>query len=422
LRSPGMQPPPNGRPQTYTDQANQDWGHHEFVFGLAGHGGSWQEAQTDWQAYRLNDPLIAFQTTKHAGALGKSFSLVHVNNPRIRVLALKKAEANDDVILRMVELDGKAAGAVRVSFPGPVVTAREVDAQERPIGSAAIENGSLSTSFTAYQPRTFALRLAAPQVKLAAPQSKPVTLNYDLAVATNDDTNTSGGGFDGKGNAIPAEMLPSTIEYHDVQFKLASAKTGTPNAIVARGQTITLPEGHYNRVYLLAASASGDQSVTFVIGNRKSKLNIQDWSGFIGQWDTRLWKNQSERDWAISANHAVWPPADEEEREKRPVAPRYPEDYVGLEPGYVKTAGVAWYASHHHTAAGLNQPYQYSYLFAYPIELSAGERKLTLPDNDKIRILAISTVEENPALYPAQPLYDTLNEAAPTHASATEAR
>ena len=422
LRSPGMQPPPNGRPQTYTDQANQDWGHHEFVFGLAGHGGSWQEAQTDWQAYRLNDPLIAFQTTKHAGALGKSFSLVHVNNPRIRVLALKKAEANDDVILRMVELDGKAAGAVRVSFPGPVVTAREVDAQERPIGSAAIENGSLSTSFTAYQPRTFALRLAAPQVKLAAPQSKPVTLNYDLAVATNDDTNTSGGGFDGKGNAIPAEMLPSTIEYHDVQFKLASAKTGTPNAIVARGQTITLPEGHYNRVYLLAASASGDQSVTFVIGNRKSKLNIQDWSGFIGQWDTRLWKNQSERDWAISANHAVWPPADEEEREKRPVAPRYPEDYVGLEPGYVKTAGVAWYASQQHTAAGLNQPYQYSYLFAYPIELSAGERKLTLPDNDKIRILAISTVEENPALYPAQPLYDTLNEAAPTHASATEAR
>jgi alpha-mannosidase len=63
MRSPGMQPPPNERPQAYTDQANQDWGHHEFVFGLVGHSGSWQRAQTDWQAYRLNDPLIAFQTT-----------------------------------------------------------------------------------------------------------------------------------------------------------------------------------------------------------------------------------------------------------------------------------------------------------------------------------------------------------------------
>jgi hypothetical protein len=34
----------------------------------------WRKAQTDWQAYRLNDPLIAFQTVAHKGALGKSFS------------------------------------------------------------------------------------------------------------------------------------------------------------------------------------------------------------------------------------------------------------------------------------------------------------------------------------------------------------
>ncbi len=72
------------------------------------------------QAYRLNDPLIAFQTTKHAGELGSSFSLVHLNNPRIRVLALKKAEASDEMILRMVELDGRPAEDVRVSFTGAV--------------------------------------------------------------------------------------------------------------------------------------------------------------------------------------------------------------------------------------------------------------------------------------------------------------
>jgi len=422
MRSPGMQPPPNGRPQTYTDQANQDWGHHEFVFGLAGHGGSWQQAQTDWQAYRLNDPLIAFQTTKHAGSLGKSFSLVHLNNSRIRVLALKKAEASDDVIVRMVELDGKAQQDVRVSFAGPLASAREVDAQERPIGAATIESGSLVTSFTPYQPRTFALRLNASQAKLASTQSTPVTLDYDLDIATNDDTKTTGGGFDGKGNAIPAEMLPASIEYCGVQFKLAASKTGIPNAIAAKGQTIKLPAGRYNRVYLLAASANGDQDAVFLAGNRKFTLHIQDWGGFIGQWDTRQWKQQPERDWAVSANHAPWPPADEQEREKRPVSPRYPEDYVGLEPGYVKTADLAWYASHQHTAEGLNQPYQYSYLFGYSIELSAGEQTLTLPDNDKIRILAISVAEENPDLHAAQPLYDTLNKAEPTRASTSEVR
>ena len=38
----------------YADQGTQDWGHHEFVFGLAGHVGDFRAAQTDWQAYRLN--------------------------------------------------------------------------------------------------------------------------------------------------------------------------------------------------------------------------------------------------------------------------------------------------------------------------------------------------------------------------------
>ena len=52
--------------------------------------------------------------------------------------------------------------------------------------------------------------------------------------------------------------------------------------------------------------------------------------------------------------------------------------------------------------------YRYSYLFAYPIDLPAGAKTITLPDNDKIRILAISVAEENPAVKPAQPLYDVL--------------
>jgi alpha-mannosidase len=108
MRSPGMRTQANGRPPGYTDQANQDWGHHEFLFGLTGHQSDWHTADTDWQAYRLNNRLIAFATEKHIGALGKSFSLLHLDNSRIRVLALKKAEDSDEIIVRMVELDGKA--------------------------------------------------------------------------------------------------------------------------------------------------------------------------------------------------------------------------------------------------------------------------------------------------------------------------
>ena len=65
----------------YEDQGTQDWGRHEFVFGLTGHEGDWRQGQTDWQAYRLNEPLIAFETSAHAGALGKQFSLLRSQQP-----------------------------------------------------------------------------------------------------------------------------------------------------------------------------------------------------------------------------------------------------------------------------------------------------------------------------------------------------
>jgi alpha-mannosidase len=47
-------------------------------------------------------------------------------------------------------------------------------------------------------------------------------------------------------------------------------------------------------------------------------------------------------------------------------------------------------------------------LFAYPLDLPPGAKTITLPDNDKIRILAISMADENASVQPVQPLYDVL--------------
>ena len=104
----------------YDDQASQDLGHHEFVYGLASHAGDWRQGQTDWQAQRLNAPLMAFEAGKHAGALGQSFALLNVSNRRVRVLAVKKAEQSDEIVVRAVELDGKPAKGVRFTFPSPL--------------------------------------------------------------------------------------------------------------------------------------------------------------------------------------------------------------------------------------------------------------------------------------------------------------
>ena len=366
----------------YTDQATQDIGHHEFIYGLAGHSGDWRHGQTDWQAQRLNQPLIAFTTTSHSGNLGKEFSLVKIDNSRIRLLALKKAEQGDQWILRLVELDGRPQTNVHISFVAPIVAAREVNGQEQPVGSATVENGVLVSSFSAYQPRTFQLKLGSARAKLPEVRSAPVDLRYTARVASNNGEK-SGPGLDGKGNAFPAEMLPSEITFDDVHFRLASPKTGAPDAVVAQGQTIKLPNGNFNRVYILAASADGDQKATFDVGGKPVELNIQDWGGFIGQWDDRQWTS-------IDSEHDKY------------------GEMTGLKPGYVKQADLAWYCSHYHNQAGENIPYAYSYLFAYELQLPGSTESIKLPDNQKILILAMSVAEANPKLQPIQPLYDTL--------------
>jgi alpha-mannosidase len=400
---------PGTRLGGFPDQGTQDMGRHEIVFGLAGHDKGWRDAGTDWQAYRLNQPLIAFESSRHSGAVGKRFSLLGVNNSRVRVLALKKAELTNEVIVRLVEMDGKPVENVRLNFARALVAAREVNGQEQPVGPAKIESGALVTSFGAYQPRTFALKLAAPSTKALVTQSQPVNLDYEMSVASRRGR-PADGSFDWapnnqgatQGKALPAEMLPREINYAGIRFKLAPADIGKPNAVLAHGQTITLPPGKYNRVYLLAAATNGDQKATFRAGDKSVELTIQDWTGFIGQWDDRIWKVTEE---PIRPPQGA--PASAPGTPPRTRTNIYGE-MLGLRPGFIKRADVAWFASHRNAADGSPEAYAYSYLFAYVIDLPDGVRTLVLPDNERIRILAITVADEPSIVSAAQPLYDTL--------------
>jgi alpha-mannosidase len=390
----------------YPDQGTQDIGHHDILFGLAAHDGDWRAGQTDWQAHRLNDPLVAFESTKHQGSLGKQFSLAKVSNSRIRMLALKKAEQGNEIVVRAVELDGKLANNVHFSFAAPVTSAREMNAQEQPLGAAQVQGGELVTSFTAYQPRTFAVKLGPAPKKVATPQFAAVKLPYEVSVASIENKPATGCfdcSFDRptapQGKALAAEMLPNKLDYAGVSFTLGPS-SGQPNAVVAEGQTIQLPAGKYNRIYLLAAAANGDHEAEFKVGDKSTRLNVEEWTGFVGQWDDRIWKTTEEQ----------VPP--------RPGAPAGTRprirvnDYgemVGLRPGFIKRADIGWYASHRHDDAARNEAYAYSYLFVYPIDVPAGATSLTLPRNHNVRILAATAVNQEEQAWPAQPLYDVLS-------------
>ena len=393
IRTPGTQ-------GGYPDQGTQDLGHHEFTYGIAGHADDWRSGGTVWEGLRLNDPLLGFQTTKHSGSLGRDFSLLRISSPNVRVMALKKAENSDEIVVRLVELDGKPQSDVKISFARPIHSAREINGQEQPVGPAIVTDGQLVTSFTAYQPRTFAITLGAPSAHIEQVRAEPVPLQYDLA-ASSQAGSSAQSGVDDQGNALPAEMLPEKISFNGVDFMLGPSGVDHPDALVAKGQTIRLPAGNYNRVYLLATAIDGDQPADFKLGDDTVNLKIEDWGGFIGQWDDRQWKPKEE---TIPARPG---------RPARTETDPYGE-MTGIKPGYIKRAALAWYCDHHHDASGKNVAYSYSYLFGYSIDLPPGTRSIALPANDKVRILAISVANANPPVTPVQPLYDTLGRSEPS--------
>ncbi len=388
-----------GITRSYPDQGSQDWGEHEMVYGLSAHGGAMGVEGTDWHAWRMEQPLLAFQAPAHAGTLGTSFSLLSLSSDRVRVLGLKKAEESDEIVVRLVELDGGAVPDLRVRFPRGVSQAREVNGQELPVGPARVTNRELAVEMGGWDLRSFALRLRGPERDMSPPRFRAVDLPFDRVVTSADGEAVAPGsgarGFDEEGRSLPAEMLPGEIPFEGIVFKLGG---GEGNAVRARGQTLSLPAGAFRRVYVLAASAAGDRRVTFRVGDVAAAVTVQSWRGFIGQWDNRLWQEVH-----LPAQRA--PGSAGPARAVTRVVPVF----AGLEAGFVKPAPVAWFATHHHDAQGKNQSYAFSYLYAFSLEIPEGARTLTLPDDEAVRIMAVTVSEEDPGVQALQPLFDDLN-------------
>jgi len=161
------------------------------------------------------------------------------------------------------------------------------------------------------------------------------------------------------------------------------------------------------RLYVLAASAGGDQNVAFRVGSETVNATIQNWSGFIGQWDDRQWKETEVRLQPRATPPDIPPDIAALLQRSRTRRDPYGQ-MLGITPGFIKRAPLAWFASHRHTPAGANEAYAYSYLFAYTIDMPPGAKTLTLPNNDNVRILAITGSNERMRVEPAHALYDTL--------------
>jgi len=93
-----------------------DEGHHEFTYSLYPHAGGWKDALTIRQGYELNYPLIPVVATNHVGTLPAEDSFLEVRENNVIVTAVKNAEDDDALIVRMYEWAGKR-GDVHLRLP-----------------------------------------------------------------------------------------------------------------------------------------------------------------------------------------------------------------------------------------------------------------------------------------------------------------
>jgi hypothetical protein len=118
-----------------------------------------------------------------------------------------------------------------------------------------------------------------------------VSLSPDFNIsAIHTDGSTFGGGADGGGNAYSANLLGSALNWNGCLFNEGAANAN--NAIQCSGQTISLPEGKYTSLQILAAAVGGAQmSQQFVVTYSDSSTvvftqSLSDWTspqGFPGE-------------------------------------------------------------------------------------------------------------------------------------------
>jgi len=189
------------------------------------------------------------------------------------------------------------------------------------------------------------------------------------------DSNREDGRF-GDGQSIPAELLPDTVVSEDINFVIGNKTDGEKNAVSCEAQTIELPAGNYSKIYLLAAGTE-DVKAGFIVDGQTTTLNIQKWTGYVGQFYNRILSRDE-------------------------------NSVIEMEKPFSKGDNIAWYASHCHNDYPMkNEAYQYCYLYKYEIAIPSGAKTITLPKNRRVKILGMTLAAPGiPGLKPLDPLYD----------------
>ncbi len=147
LRAPGWPDP------------ESDQGSHRFAYALFPHAGDLREAGVVAEAEAFNLPLQEIAVKSAPGSAAARSSIVSIDQPNVTVEAVKMADREDAVVVRLCEVWGQR-GPVRVTFDRPVHSAVRTDVLERDVGPATVVDGCVDLDLRPFELVTLKLVLA----------------------------------------------------------------------------------------------------------------------------------------------------------------------------------------------------------------------------------------------------------------------
>ena len=132
---------------------NADVEVHHFTYALYPHGGTWKEAGTVQEAYKLNQPAY----TVAAGASGTSRSFAGVDQDNVILETVKQAEDGNGTILRLYECQNARTNTV-LRVPETVTKAYSTNLLEEIEEELPVENGKIAFTIKPYEIKTILVR------------------------------------------------------------------------------------------------------------------------------------------------------------------------------------------------------------------------------------------------------------------------
>lgn len=257
-------------------QSMMDLGLNRYSYAIYSHSGGCENG-CDQKAKAFVQPMAAVQTTKHGGTLPVSFSCIDVSEPNVDVRAVKPGEDGASIVLRVNEMSGTAKSGVKLRLFDGIDSVTEINACEKEIGAAQLENGALVFDLKPFEVKSFAVHLPS---AASSACGRPLAVEKNVCFITSNDS-TASSDLD---YSVPAEILPDEIYTCGIKFETGKAAQNAKNAVLCKGQTVALTPGT-KAVAFLITSLHGDCTADFECGEQVISATVGDAFERFAAWD-----------------------------------------------------------------------------------------------------------------------------------------